>query len=155
VIAETYQNRLRALVATPRRRTAMRYCLLSLVNVAVGQILLAILFGVLGWTAVRSNVTATAIALAPAFWASKRFVWQEVGRSHVVREIVPFCSLAFLGLVLSTWFAALAQTAATELASSRSVQTLIVMGGVGLGFGIVWVLRFLVLDRLVFASAAS
>jgi putative flippase GtrA len=140
---------------TPKARVVLRYCVLSVVNVVVGQGLIAVFFLVAGLGAVASNLSALAVGLLPAYWVHRHWVWRRTGRSHVVKEVVPFCVLILLSLVVSTGFAALAASSAPTITPSRSGQTVVVVVFIGFGYGVAWVLRFFVLDRFVFTDRAA
>ncbi len=82
-------------------------------------------------------------------------MWGRTGRSHLLREVLPFGVLAVLGLVLSSVTASGAEHVATAVSDRRSVQTVIVKAATLLSFGILWVLRFAILDKLRFPTVAE
>jgi len=133
----------------------LRYLLASVVAVAVNQVTLAMTFGILGWTALVANLVATAVATVPTYVLNRSWVWGRTGRSHLLREVLPFGVLAVLGLVLSSVTASGAEHVATAVSDRRSVQTVIVMAATLLTFGILWVLRFAILDKLLFPTVAE
>jgi len=119
--------------------------------------LLILAFGVLGWSAVSANAFSAALATGPAYILSRRWVWKMAGRSHLLGEVVPFWGLTLLGLAASTGAVALAEDVATRITLDRAVQTTIVAAAALAAYGVVWAIRFVLLDRFVFAtrSAAS
>ncbi len=144
-------------MSTIRDRTSLlrgnrflRYSLVSVVNVGLGQGVLATAYALGHMSAVTSNLIATAVATGPAYWLSKYWVWKGRGRYHVAWEVIPFWSLAFLGLVLSTLMAAAAGRLARSITSDRLEQTLVVMAGTLIAYGVIWIIRFYVLDRGLF-----
>lgn len=145
---------LRRWVGAPGRQKFLRYSLVSIFNVVLGQGILALAFAGFHWTARSSNVLATAIATGPAYYISRTWVWRGQGRSHLLKEVLPFWVLAFVGLGLSTWLAGVAAHQATRFTSVRLEQTGVVMAGTLLAYGSVWVLRFFVLDKVLFAHHA-
>ena len=88
----------------------LKFLAVSAFNVVVGQSLLVLANAGFGWSFVPSNVFAVGIGAGPAYVLSRYWVWQKAGKSHFWKEVVPFWSLAFLGLVLSTILVAVAET---------------------------------------------
>ena len=131
----------------------VRYSLVSVVNVLFGQAILATAYGWWHWDAVRSNLLATAVATGPAYWMSRSWVWKGRGRYHFAWEVGPFWALMLAGLLLSTVMADGAGALARSVSSARLVQTGIVMAGTLLAYGLVWIVRFLVMDRWLFPGA--
>jgi len=125
----------------------VRYCGLSVFNVVSGQSLLA-LFVVLGFEVVVANLLAVAIGTVPAYLLARRFVWQTTGRHSVRREVLPFWVLNFLGLLLSS----LSTSYAHRLWGDQVL--LINLASISAWF-VVWVLKYLLLDRAVFRAKAD
>lgn len=137
---------------TPMARRALRYSAVSVFNVVLGETIVAVAFGALHWTAQASAVLATTIATGPAYMLNRAWVWRRTGRSHLLQEVAPFWALAFVGLGLSTWAADRARVAALTVNASRTVQTIAVMAATLAAFGVIWVVRFVVLDTVIFAA---
>lgn len=130
---------------TDRRGLAARYGAVSLVNVINHQVLLNLANTGWGWSGGWSNVFAAVSAAIPGYLLSRKWVWKVRGAHSFREEIVPFWTLALIGLVLST---ALAESADRILGSGIWVA----MGSL-LGYFIVWVLKFVILDRLFHRAA--
>jgi putative flippase GtrA len=123
-------------------RKPVRYSLVSVVAVGVSQLVLVTCSGLLHWSAVPANVAAVAIGSIPSYTLNRRWVWGKRGRNHLMREIVPFWSLAFIGLVFSTVLVHVAvQWKDTTVVASAANLT---------AFGILWVVKYLLLDALLF-----
>lgn len=121
----------------------LRFAAVSAFNVIFGQILLYGAQTVIGWTAVPSNVFAVAVGTIPAYILSRYWVWQKRGKNHFWKEVVPFWSLTFLGFGLSTW--------AVWYVERRWDPHPIYINLTNLtAFGIVWISKFFVLDRVLF-----
>jgi putative flippase GtrA len=133
----------------------VRYGLVSAVAIGVSQCVLALTFGLLRWDAVPANVLATGVATLPSYMLNRQWVWGLGGRSHVFREIVPFWVLAFLSLVASTAAAAFAASWAAMVTSDHRSRTLIVMAATLVAFGLLWVVRFLLMNRFMFAGSPT
>ncbi len=120
----------------------LKFLAVSAFNVVFGQGLLVLANAGFGWSFVPSNVFAVGISAGPAYVLSRYWVWQKKGKSHFWKEVLPFWSLVFLGLVLSTILVAVAE--------SYSDMTLVLMGTNFVAFGCVWVAKFFILDKVLF-----
>lgn len=133
-------------------RKLVRYGMASAVNVVVAEAVLAFAFGLLHWSARRAAVLAAVVAAFPAFWLARRWVWGRTGRSHLMKEVVPFWALALIGLALTTWVAGIAEDAGADVTDSRLGQTIILMASV-LGVSLLfWAVRFVLLNGILFAD---
>lgn len=142
----------RGRVSLPSWRKVLRYSVVSVINVLLGQTLLFLAFDHWLWSARSATLFATGIATIPAYLLSRRWVWGRRGRSSLTTELLPFWALSFVGLSLSVWMAGLAERLGRHLTLSRRGQTMIVMGATLGAFGVVWLVRFLILDMILFRS---
>jgi putative flippase GtrA len=140
---------LKAHAQTPTGQKLVKYTMVSIISVFVGQGLLALALTVFDWRAVPSNIFAVAVSSVPAYYLNRAWAWGKRGRSHLMKEVLPFWGLNFLGLVVSTVFVDVAEDRAKHL-SERS-ETLIIMAAALAGFGVLWVLKFVILNKLLFA----
>lgn len=129
-----------------------RYMGVSAFNVAFGQILLFGAYSIAGWEAAASQVFAAVVGSVPAYLLCRRWVWKVDGVISFRRELLPFWSLALLGMVASTLSVKLAAGWAEDRwgvgPEAQSVVTLASLTA----FGVVWVLKYVVLDRWLFAE---
>ncbi len=128
----------------------MRYSMVSVIAVAVNQLVLLITFGLLHWSARASNVWAVCISAVPSYYLNRAWAWGKRGRSHVLKEVVPFWAMALLGLAFSTWAAGFAESNAHRITSSHFGTTVVVMAAALGAFGVLWVGKFVVLNKLLF-----
>ncbi len=75
---------------------------------------------------------------------SRRWIWQKKGANHLWREVAPFWAMAFVGLGFSTL--------AVHLAEDFSEATAVLMAANFGAFGLLWVAKFFILDRWLFAN---
>jgi putative flippase GtrA len=147
-----------ASVATPSPpRTAfarlVRYGSVSVFSTVFGLTMLGLMVGVLGWNATWSNIITTAIGVIPAFELSRRWVWAHDGKRSILGQAVPYAAISFVGLVASTIAVHLAAGATS--ASSRLVHTAAVeVANLG-AYGILWVVQYVVCDRILFRPRAE
>ncbi len=134
---------------TPEARRLFKYTMVSVISTAVSFGVLALVFGVLHlWGEVASTVFANVVATVPSYYLNRQWVWGKGGRSALTTEIVPFWAMSALGIVVSIGGAALARHIGIEHHLSHFAQTLVVLAANLLSFGIFWVLKFLVFNRL-------
>ena len=122
----------------------LKYSAVSVVNVIVGQGLIILFHGVAGIDATASNVLAVCISAIPAYYLNRAWVWGKRGKSHLTKEILPFWGFALAGLLLST----LLVSWASEQFDSKLVPNIANL----FAFGILWVLKFFILDSLMFGA---
>lgn len=129
-----------------RRTLAGRYAAVSVVNVINHQALLNLANSGWGWSGGQANVFAAVIAAIPGYFLSRQWVWKMQGAHSIRDEIAPFWILALVGLVVSTVLAE---------AADRLFETWFWVAGASLfGYFLVWILKFIILDRLFDRAAA-
>ena len=137
------------LARSPTGQKFVKYSLVSVISVAVNLVLLVLAFGVIGWSAAPANLFAVGISAIPSYYLNRAWAWGKRGRSHLLKEVIPFWGLAFLGLVLST-IAVHEVGNRIEHFHSHAVRTLIVVGTQIGAFGVLWVGKFVILNELMF-----
>jgi putative flippase GtrA len=145
---------LRARAQTPGGKKAIKYTLVSVISVIVSQVSLIILFGVFHWTARSANIAACTIGGVPSYWLNRRWAWGKSGKSHLWKEVVPFWTLAFIGLALSTWAADFAESYGASHYDSHLMQTAIVAAAAIGAFGVLWIGKFAIFNKLMFVDHA-
>lgn len=136
-------------------RQFARYVVATVAAVAAGQLLLGIGYDILGWPAALANVVSACLVTGPAFILNRNWVWRQGGKADILRETAPFWILAFIGLGMSTGGVALTEHFAVRLVHSRHLDTLLIILGSCASYGIVWIARYVILDRMVFRSTRS
>ena len=134
---------------TPAGKKMVRYSLVSVVSVIVSQVVLFVAQSF--WSARTSNIVAVCVSAVPSYYLNRAWAWGKTGKSHFMKEIVPFWTLALLGLVLSTWAADFAETNAHSITSSDLMARLIVNLAALAAFGVLWVGKFFIFNRVLFA----
>jgi len=121
-------------------------------TVLSAAILVALTLGA-GVPAGMSNVVAVCCGIVPSYFANRYWVWARRGRSDWVREVAPFWVLSLAGLALSTIAVAFVATATAGWSTSLRA---IVLPLANLSvFGALWLVQFVVLDRVLFRSPSS
>jgi len=150
-------ERIWRLYDTPHGRKLVRYAMVSAISALVAFVVLTIVYGVLQlWTAVPSVLFSNIVAGFPAYYLNRRWVWQKSGRSHLRREILPFWVMSLTGIGVSIVAASLARNFAESHHLHHLARTVLVVGSNIAAFGILWFVKFLILNRLfAFDSLAS
>lgn len=130
-----------------RLLTLLRYASVSAIATATGLTVLGVLVGGFRFPSVWANVIATAVGTVPSFELNRRWVWRRADRLRL-NQLAPFCLLSFAGLVVSTLAVHLAADA-TAL-SSRTVHTTAVELANVAAYGALWIVQFVLCDRLLF-----
>ena len=119
----------------------LRYSAVSVFNVVLGQGLLLVFINVFHWPDVLSNVLSACIAAGPAYYVTRRWVWNKMGKNEMGREILPFWLFAVLGLLLSSL--------AVWAVSGVDIKFIANVASLG-AYGVVWVIKFFFLDAVSF-----
>jgi putative flippase GtrA len=140
---------------TPEGLKVLRYTAVSAISALTSLISLTIVYGVFKlWTEVVSTLFANIMAGIPSYLLNRQWVWGKSGRSHLWREILPFWVMSLTGI----GFALLTASWAHNYADAHHLQhlartALVVVANVS-AFGILWLLKFIILNRL-FAQIAD
>ena len=127
-----------------------RYTMVSVISTGVSTVVLLLVYGVFRWwTEVPSAVFGNLVATVPSYYLNRTWAWGKTGRSHVRREIIPFWTLAVVGILMSV----VTETEARHLGLTyfphhHLARTALVLGANFVAFGILWVVKLLVFNRL-------
>jgi putative flippase GtrA len=146
----TRTARVKDLARSPDGRKMIKFTFVSVISVTVSQIVLGILLIGFDWTARSANILACSVATIPSYYLNRNWVWRKAGRSHLMKEVAPFWSLAFLGLAFSTWSADFAHSWSADVTSSKTGQDLIVMAAALGAFGVLWIAKFILFNKIIF-----
>jgi putative flippase GtrA len=124
---------------------AIRYSMVSVIGVVTTQTLLLVLIGILDRDPTWSNVIGVSLCSLPVFLLNKRWVWNHDGKISLRREILPFWVFTLAGLLISTLLVSFAQR--------FSDAAIVAMAANICGFGVLWVAKFLFLDRVMFGHS--
>lgn len=125
-------------------RKVLRYSAVSFIAVPVTQIILLVFQYGFGWNGLEANTMAVAVTVVPVYVLNRYWVWGKRDKNNFVTEILPFWGMTLLGLLVSTLCVA--------YADSHFESPLMVNVANAFGFGLVWILKFAVLDRMMFGK---
>lgn len=130
-------------------RKLIRYTMVSGISTIVSFAVLFLWFGVLKvWTQVPSTVFANAVATIPSYYLNRTWAWGKSGRSHLTREILPFWGMSMFGIGVSIIGAKAAKIISVHHHLAHSEATALLLFANVASFGVFWVLKLLVFNRL-------
>jgi len=133
-------------------RKWIKYSMVSVIGMTVSQICIIVLTRGFGVPDVLTNFIAVAVSSIPAYLLNRAWVWGKHGKNHLTKEVIPFWAFSFAGLVFSSLLVAWIGPDLKHGEAASAMDTFRVMvGNVG-GFGILWVAKFFVLDKLLFGN---
>ncbi len=142
-------KRLWRLYQTPTGKKMFRYATVSVISTLVSFTVLGVVFGVFRlWTEVPSTVFANLVASVPAYYLNRSWSWGKSGRSHVFKEVVPFWTMTAIGIAMSIGTATFARHLSTVYNLHHFGRTVLVEGANTGAFALLWVVKFLVFNRL-------
>ena len=125
-------------------RKPVRYSMVSVVAVLVGQTTLLFCTLVLDMDPVPANVVAVTVGSIPSYMLNRIWVWGRRGNHQFLREVLPFWLMAFIGLLLSTLLVHVTSLW-TDAPLMANVANLV-------AFGSLWVIKYLILDSVLFGK---
>jgi len=144
-------DRLRSLYAwlhTHEGRKILRYTMVSVISTVVSLSVIAIVFGAFHWGEIEATVFGNAVATFPSYWLNRKWAWGKHGRSHFMKEVVPFWTMAALGIAFSIVGAAIARHIGREHNLSHLELTLVVEAANVISFAIFWVAKLVVFNKM-------
>jgi putative flippase GtrA len=139
-----------AYARTEEAQKKLRYAGVSVVFLPLGQGLIQVL-GLWLDNYTTASLLAYAIATVPGFFVYKRFVWRDMSRENLHRQVLVFWATMMLTVSLATLLTYLVQNAVAD--QTAPVRGAAVFCAQMLGLGIVWVGRYLILDRWLSAKS--
>ncbi len=133
-------------------RRAIRYVATSGFGVVTTQIFLIVFLYVLDWKPITANFLAVTLTSVPVFLLNKHWVWGKRGKAHMRREVIPFWLFNIAGLAISLVAVAIVVhlTKDPTVESLKHGNKLAVQFANIAGFGVLWILKYLFLDKIMF-----
>jgi len=94
-----------------------------------------------------SQAAATAVMVFPNYLINRYFVWGKKTKNSLTREVLPFWVMAFIGFVVSTL--------AAWVAERQGAGDLLLLFVSLVAFGTVSLFKFFVLERFLFGSGTE
>jgi putative flippase GtrA len=134
---------------THEGRKIFRYSMVSVISAGVSLITITIVYGVFHlWSEVPSTVFGNVVAIFPSYWLNRHWAWGKHGRSHFLKEVVPFWIAAAAGIAFAIIWAALARHFAIKYQLNHLETTLLVLAANVMSFAVFWLLKLLLFNRV-------
>ena len=134
---------------THEGRKIFRYLMVSVISTALSLIVIAIVYGGLQlWSEVPSTIFGNAVATVPSYWLNRKWAWGKHGRSHFLKEVVPFWTVAAAGIAFSIIGASIARHIGIKYNLDHFEQTVLVLVANVLSFAVFWVLKLFLFNKL-------
>ncbi len=132
-----------------------RCAAVSIVAAVVSEVVFLASYGPLGAGPRLASVLAFLAGAVPNYVLNRRWVWRASGQVRIGRELAPY-----LAVSLGTGLLAIALTSAADAAVRHSAlpptaRALAVGAAYLATYGVMFVVKFALFDRVVFASAAT
>jgi len=149
-------DRVRSVVAwtrTHQGRKLTRYAMGSVVTTGVSFAWISIFYGFriipgVIWATLSGNL----VAVIPSYYWNRNWAWGKRGRSHFRREVVPYWSMAALGIAFSQLGAFGARYEVHTHVWSRLTDTALVAGVNVFCFAVFFLLKLMVFNRIFHVS---
>ncbi|HUX05471.1 MAG TPA: GtrA family protein [Acidimicrobiales bacterium] len=130
-------------------RKLIRYTSVSAITTIVSFVTIAFVYGVgLTSSEVAATMIGNLVAAAPAYFLHRTWVWGKRGRSHLLREVVPFWTMVVLGIGVSTLGAMGVRHLVNQHQWSHLVDTALVSSANVVSFGVFWILKIALFNRI-------
>jgi putative flippase GtrA len=127
----------------------LRYGAISVVATLISLTGLFVFYRWIGLSPTWSNIVATCIATVPYYYLNRKWVFKKSGRSHLTKEVLPFWTIAFVSLVLSTLAVKFAGAQVRSI-SSKNVRGVILVAANLATYGVLWIAKFIAFNRYLF-----
>ena len=135
---------------TPDGRKMVRYSMVSVVAVPVGLLGLAIGLEVFGMSPGWAGVFGACVGAVPSYYLNRSWVWGKTGKSHLMKEIVPFWLISLVGVLFSGWIEALAGHWTKAHGIEGLARLVLLLAANVAGFGVLWAAKYMLFNKVLF-----
>jgi putative flippase GtrA len=133
----------------------IRYSMVSVVAIVISQVTILVCAWVFGLSGIVANTIGALAATPASYELNRKWAWGKSGKSHVWREMVPFWSLTLLGWLASTGTVEIADNMCKSHGVTGLARALAIMGASLFAYGVVWIVKFVIFNHLVFADRGA
>lgn len=146
---------LRQFARTRVARVFTRFAAGSVVGTVTSQLTFLLAFGVLGWSAAIAGATAFLAGAVPNFLIHRFWTWQRTGRVGMRRDVVRYLAVITANGLLATGLTAGVDRLVGAGIGNHAVHTVVLAVIFSTSYVLLFVLKFALLDRLVFPSSRA
>jgi putative flippase GtrA len=133
----------------------IRYSLVSAVAVIISQVVILLCTWVFGLSGILANTIGAVVATPASYELNRKWAWRKGGKSHLWREVVPFWALTIIGWLASTGTVEIADSLCKSHGVTGLGRAVAIMGASLFAYGVVWIGKFFLFNRLIFVSGNS
>ncbi len=134
---------------TPEAKQLIKYTMVSVISTVASFGVLAIVYGLhIIKGEIEATVFANVVATIPSYFLNRMWVWGKGGRSHLMKEIVPFWVMSAIGITVSIGGAAVARHIGKTHHLTHVQETAVLLLANLISFGLFWVLKYMLYNRL-------
>lgn len=146
---------LRQFARTRVARVFTRFAAGSAVGTVTSQLTFLLVFGVLGASAAVSGVAAFLAGAVPNFLIHRFWTWQRSGRAGMRRDVARYLAVITVNGLLATGLTAGVDRLVGAGIDNHALRTVVLAVIFSASYVLLFVLKFTLLDRLVFPSPNS
>jgi putative flippase GtrA len=143
---------LRRLASSRLARLFTRFAAGTAVSTACSQLAFVLLFGVFATSAPVSGAVAFVVGAVPNFLIHRYWTWRRSGPVGMRRELMPYLAVIIFSGLVAIGITAGVDRLIGETINGRALRTVVVAVAFNLSYLPLFILKFALLDRLVFGS---
>jgi putative flippase GtrA len=132
----------------------IRYSMVSGVAIVISQVTIFICAGAFHLSGILANTIGAVMATPASYELNRKWAWGKRGKSHLWKEVAPFWGLTLVGYLASTGTVQLADNFCASHHVTGTVRALAIMGASLFAYGVVWIAKFILFNKVVFAGPA-
>ena len=138
-------------VTSKTGKTFLKYSASSVITTILTVVVIYLTYDLLnlasaGWCSAIGSISS----IGPSYLLNRKWAWAKTGKSNFQTEVLPFWSIGISGIIIASVASIGAADLASTINNSKQLSTLFVeISNIGT-FGILWVGRFLILNRFLF-----
>ncbi len=133
----------------------IRYSMVSGIAIVISQAVILVCTWAFGFSGIAANTVGSIAATPASYELNRKWAWGKHGKSHLWKEVVPFWALTIIGFLASTGTTQLADDMAHHDHVTGLARSLVIMAASLFAWGVVWVVKFVVFNKLVFVARAA
>jgi putative flippase GtrA len=133
----------------------IRYSMVSAVAIVISQGVILVCAWLFHLSGVAANAIGAVASTPASYELNRKWAWRKHGKSHIWREVVPFWALTLAGLLASTGTVQIADNMAHSHDVTGLPRAMAIMGASLFAYGVVWVVKFIVFNRVVFVTRSA
>jgi putative flippase GtrA len=137
--------------SSPFAKKVTRYALGSVVALGTSVVVFAVLY-VLGASTTVCSIVAFFAGAVPNWVLNRRWAWEVTGKVEVAREVIGYSIVSLLAVVASSVATGWTNSEIQSLPKHSGIHVLLVTGSYVVVQALLFVMKFVVYDRWVFAG---